>query len=102
VNEGVVGAASYRPLWRGRIIVGTKLTRRLERANCVTKRAGATQAQVRRMIQAARREGLRIAGIRPDGTVVVYEEKNPLVPIDQPVAATEDADALCRWGDGDG
>ncbi len=39
----------------------------------MTKRARVTQAQVRRMIQAARRERLRIAGIKPDGTVVVYE-----------------------------
>ena len=69
----------------------------------MTKRARVTQAQVRRMIQAARREGLRIAGIKPDGTVVVYEQEgNPLVPVDHTITATEDADALRRWGDGDG
>jgi len=34
----------------------------------MTKRAALTQAQVRRIIQAARREGLRVAGIKPDGT----------------------------------
>jgi hypothetical protein len=69
----------------------------------MTKRARVTQAQVRRMIQAARREGLRIAGIKPDGTVVVYDrEENPLMPVDRTITATEDADALRRWGDGDG
>lgn len=65
----------------------------------MTKRTRVTQSQVRRMIQAARREGLRIAGIRPDGTVIVYEGENPLVPIDHPIGATDDADALHRWGD---
>lgn len=68
----------------------------------MTKRATVTQAQVRRMIYAARREGLRIAGIKPDGTVVTYEGENPLVPVDHPVAALDDPDALRRWGDGDG
>ena len=68
----------------------------------MNKRTRVTQAQVCRMIQAARREGLRIAGIKPDGTVLVYEEENPLVPIDHPIAATDDAAALRRWGDGDG
>ena len=67
----------------------------------MTRRAGFTQAQVRRVIQAARREGLRIAGIRADGTVVVFEGENPLVPVDRPIAATDDPDAL-RWADGDG
>jgi len=69
----------------------------------MTKRTKVTQAQVRRIIQAARREGLRIAGIKPDGTVLVYDGwENPLVPIDRPIAATDDANALRRWGDSDG
>jgi hypothetical protein len=50
------------------------------------------------MIQAARREGLQIAGIKPDGTVVVYEGENPLVPIDHPPEAPQDAEAI-RWRD---
>jgi hypothetical protein len=37
----------------------------------MTRRATCTQAQVRRIIRAAELEGLRIAEIRPDGTVVV-------------------------------
>jgi hypothetical protein len=68
----------------------------------MTKRARVTQAQLRRIIQAARREGLRIAGIKLDGTVVVYEDQeNPLVPVDRPIAATDYAVSLRRWGDGD-
>jgi hypothetical protein len=55
------------------------------------------------MIQAARREGLRVAGIKPDGTVVVYDgEKNPFALVDQLITSSEDADALRRWGDSDG
>jgi hypothetical protein len=38
----------------------------------VTKRATCTQAQVRRIIRAAREEGLRIAGIKPDGTILLH------------------------------
>lgn len=61
-----------------------------------------TQAQVRRLIQAARREGLRIAGLKPDGTVVVYDKgDNPLVPVDHSLAGPDDLDALRRWGDAD-
>jgi 2-C-methyl-D-erythritol 4-phosphate cytidylyltransferase len=62
-----------------------------------------TQAEIARIIRAARREGLRIAGIKLDGTIVVYEQgDNPLASIDRQGASTEDADALRRWGDGDG
>jgi hypothetical protein len=69
----------------------------------VTKRVVITQVQVRRIIRAVRQEGLRVAGIRPDGTVVVYDgEENPLAPVDDGKGGTEDADALRRWGDGDG
>jgi hypothetical protein len=68
----------------------------------MTKRVAFTQAQVRRIIQAARREGLRVAGIKPDGTVVVYDSgENPLAPVDGLIGGSEDADAV-RWGDGDG
>lgn len=65
----------------------------------MAKRASATQAQVRRSIKAARQEGLGVAGIKPDGTVVVYEGgENPLVPVDQSTLTQQDTDAL-RWGD---
>jgi hypothetical protein len=62
----------------------------------VTKRATATQAQVRRMIKAAKWEGLHVAGIRPDGTVVTYSgEHNPLAPVDR--GATDLSGSLDEW-----
>jgi hypothetical protein len=65
----------------------------------MTKPASPTQAQVRRVIQAARREGLGIAGIKPDGTIIVYDGvENPLVSVDHPALPPDDADAR-RWGD---
>jgi hypothetical protein len=36
-----------------------------------------TQASVRRAIEAARKAGLRVTAIRPDGTVIVDREDNP-------------------------
>jgi hypothetical protein len=65
---------------------------------CVTKRAAATQAQVRRNIKAARLEGLRIAGIRPDGTLILGDGNSPLSPIldgglDEPAAS------ITKWRD---
>jgi hypothetical protein len=68
----------------------------------MTKRVAFTRAQVRRIIQAIRREGLRVAGVKPDGTIVVYDGgENPLAPVDGLKGGSEDTDAL-RWGDGDG
>jgi hypothetical protein len=67
----------------------------------MTKKATVTQSQIRRMIQAVQREGLHIAGIRADGTIVIYDgEENPLVSFDQRAQSPNDAEAL-RWGDGD-
>lgn len=37
----------------------------------MTKRLSCTQAQVRRIIRAAEREGLIVVGIKPDGTILV-------------------------------
>lgn len=39
-----------------------------------------TEAKVRRAISAARKAGLRVTGIRPDGTVLVQESDAPIVP----------------------
>jgi hypothetical protein len=36
-----------------------------------------TQAGLRRAINAARKAGLRVTGIRPDGTLVVDDHSNP-------------------------
>jgi hypothetical protein len=37
----------------------------------MTKRLTCTQAQVRRIIKAAEREGYQVVGIKPDGTIAV-------------------------------
>ena len=40
----------------------------------VTKRLSCTQAQVRRIIKAAEREGYYVVEIKPDGTIAVSKE----------------------------
>jgi hypothetical protein len=49
----------------------------------MTKRAVATQAQVRRNILAAQKVGLHIMGIKPDGTVLISNEPPPLLLLDE-------------------
>jgi hypothetical protein len=39
----------------------------------MTRRLPFTQASLCRAIKAARKEGLRVAGIRPDGTLIVHD-----------------------------
>lgn len=63
------------------------------------RRATCTQAQLRRIIKAARNEGLHIAAIRPDGTVIVSEDGKPLLPVDQGEPSLSDLDGARRWGD---
>lgn len=59
----------------------------------MTQKLPCTQALVRRLIAAARKEGLRITAIRPDGTILVHDGDAPLVP-----DATERLDgAPSRW-----
>jgi hypothetical protein len=56
----------------------------------MTRRAAATEAQIRRNINAALAAGLRVAGIttKPDGTVTV--ETVPLIPtVDDGVMSLE-------------
>jgi hypothetical protein len=43
-------------------------------------RAAFTQAQVRRAIAAARKEGLPIWGIRPDGTIITHMAAERVAP----------------------
>jgi hypothetical protein len=64
----------------------------------LTKRAAATQAQVRRNIKAARLEGLRIAGIRPDGTLIVGDGDIPLSPV-LDCGLDDQAASISKWGD---
>jgi hypothetical protein len=42
----------------------------------LTTRLTFTQAGLRRAIKAARKEGLHIRGIRPDGTLIVAEDRD--------------------------
>jgi hypothetical protein len=43
----------------------------------VTATAACTQATLRRHIEAARKAGLTVFGIRPDGTLLVSDGDNP-------------------------
>jgi hypothetical protein len=45
----------------------------------MTKKVPFTQAGLRRAIAAARKSGLRVIGIRPDGTLVLEERNNPQI-----------------------
>ena len=46
----------------------------------MTAKATCTTAQIRRAIKAAQMEGLQIAGVRPDGTVIIGEPAATLAP----------------------
>jgi hypothetical protein len=50
----------------------------------MTARPPFTQAQVRRAIAAARKEGLRVVAIRTDGTVLVQAITDPVAPSLEP------------------
>jgi hypothetical protein len=41
----------------------------------VTRAVSFTQASTRRLIEAARKAGLRVTGIRPDGTLIVDDQQ---------------------------
>jgi hypothetical protein len=45
----------------------------------MTSRVPATQASIKRHIEAARKAGLTVIGIRPDGTVLVSDGENPVL-----------------------
>ena len=65
----------------------------------MTKPLPFTQASIRRAVRAARREGLHVLGIRPDGTVIVGDNPNigvPTLPPDlnnAPASKWEDIEA---------
>ncbi len=61
----------------------------------MTARLPFTKARVNRAIEAAREAGLRVIGIRPDGTVLVQEGDAPIVPIGE---QKQDA-RPSRWGE---
>jgi len=52
-----------------------------------------------RMIKVAKAQGLRVAGILPDGTIVTYDgDKNPLIDRLPPISKDAD-DESARWAD---
>ena len=57
----------------------------------MTNRAICTEAQIRRAIKAAQKEGLPIAGVRPDGTIIIGEPPS-LAP-----ATADDWSDPARW-----
>jgi len=61
----------------------------------MTKPLPFTQASIRRAVLGARSAGLRVTGIRPDGTVMVDEGEGP-VDLSPPVAPNQ---ASSRWED---
>jgi hypothetical protein len=61
----------------------------------VTARLPFTQASLERAITAARKAGLRVTGIRPDGTLVVQDGDAP-VALPEP---REHSSAASRWAE---
>ena len=62
----------------------------------MTERMSFTQARVIRAVAAARKAGLRVIGIRVDGTVLVQEGDAPIVPAGE---QKQDAPAGTSWDD---
>ena len=56
-----------------------------------------TQAGLRRAIAAARKEGLRVRGIRPDGTLIVDDGDDGRLP--EIVAHDTDVAEPSKWSD---
>lgn len=61
----------------------------------MTTRLPFTQLSVRRAIAAARKEGLRVTEIRPDGTLVVQDVDAPVAPLEP----QEHNDRTSRWAE---
>jgi len=64
----------------------------------MTKRLPFTQASLRRAITAARKEGLRVAGIRFDGTLLVNDGDNRFSDIAR-LAPEAEATEPSKWTD---
>jgi hypothetical protein len=56
----------------------------------VTVKAPATQTSIQRAIRAARKEGLHVLGVRPDGTILTGESPIPVNELVPSVPQTED------------
>lgn len=62
----------------------------------MTDRLPFTEASIRRAVKAARKEGLHVLGIKPDGTVILGEQPisvAALVPDSAPPSKWEDVEA---------
>lgn len=62
----------------------------------MTARLPFTQASVRRAVKAARKEGLYVLGIRPDGTVIVGDKPAAGIPA---TPQTPDNAESSKWED---
>ena len=62
----------------------------------MSQRLPFTQAAVRRVIAAARKEGLEVAAIKPDGTIIVRPAGSPpLAPLEE----TQQTAKESKWAD---
>lgn len=59
----------------------------------MTTRLPFTRAGLERAITAARNTGLRVTGIRPDGTLIVQDGEAPVAPLEH----EEHSAATSRW-----
>jgi hypothetical protein len=53
-----------------------------------------TQAGLRRAIEAARKAGLRVTGIRPDGTLIVVEHRDEQTSPQAPESLEKDEEVV--------
>jgi len=65
----------------------------------VTKPLPFTEAMIRRAISAARKKGLRVTGIRPDGIVLVQDGDDSTPALPSINAAGETAPVSSGWED---
>jgi hypothetical protein len=58
-----------------------------------------TQASVRRAIAAARKEGLRVKGIKPDGTVIVQDGDSDAADVHDSALHGQTGERASKWED---
>jgi hypothetical protein len=61
----------------------------------VTRALPFTQIGLRRAIEAARKAGLRVTGIRPDGTLIVRDSEGPIAE----APLIDQAETPSKWQD---
>lgn len=65
----------------------------------MTKPLPFTEASIRRLVKAARKSGLRVVGIRADGTVIVQDGDGATAGLPSPEARGEIAPQSSKWED---